>query len=87
MGHGFFWAIPGPTLPSLEDNVGEDNVSTIFSYRALGQFVGACICGFFFPRITAGKWKLFSIGFVLILDALGLAIIPIGTGLLLNIIN
>merc|ERR1712110_990293 len=39
--------------------------------------VGACICGFFFPRITAGKWKLFSIGFVLILDALGLAVIPI----------
>ena len=29
MGHGFFWAIPGPTLPSLEDNVGEDNVSSI----------------------------------------------------------
>ena len=37
MGHAFFWAVPGPTMQSLENNVGENNVSVIFSFRAAGM--------------------------------------------------
>ena len=78
--HGFFWAIPGPTLPSLELNVREDNVSLIFSYRSIGVFVGACLSGFFYPKIRAGKWRLFSLGLILCVNAIGLALMPILKG-------
>merc|ERR1711970_772471 len=75
--HGFFWAVPGPTLPSLELNVKEDNVSLLFSYRSIGVFVGSCLSGYFFPRLGTGKWKLFSLGAILCVDAFGLAVMPI----------
>ena len=99
--HGFFWAVPGPTLPSLELNVRqwsakrtvrrsyrsvnhgsrEDNVSLLFSYRSIGVFVGSCLSGYFFPKLGGGKWKLFSLGVILCVDAFGLAVMPILKGL------
>ena len=82
--HGFFWAVPGPTLPSLELNVKEDNVSLLFSYRSIGVFVGSCLSGYFFPKLGTGKWKLFSLGAILCVDAFGLAVMPILKGLAIN---
>ena len=62
--HGFFTSITGPTLPSLAENtkVSVAEVSTIFSYRGLGNIVGAILAGIFFNRLPSGKMKLLSIG-------------------------
>ena len=61
--HGFFTSITGPTLPSLAENtkVSVAEVSTIFSYRGLGNIVGAILAGIFFNRLPSGKIKLLSI--------------------------
>ena len=59
----------------------EDNVSLLFSYRSIGVFVGSCLSGYFFPKLGGGKWKLFSLGVILCVDAFGLAVMPILKGL------
>ena len=58
----------------------EDNVSLIFSYRSIGVFVGACLSGFFYPKIKTGKWRLCSLGIILCVNATGLALMPILKG-------
>ena len=64
-------------MPSLELNVGKDNVSSIFTFRSAGVFVGSCLSGYFFPKLSAGKWKLLSLGIILCVDSIGLAFMPI----------
>ena len=61
----------------MEGNVGKNNVSVIFSFRAVGQLVGAILCAYLFPKLGSGRWKVVSLGVVLIVDAIGLGAIPI----------
>ena len=75
------WKIRRPVHGTL---VREDNVSLIFSYRSIGVFVGACLSGFFYPKIRAGKWRLFSLGLILCVNAIGLALMPILKGISLG---
>lgn len=51
-----FSSVTGPTLPSLADNcnVHNSDVSIIFTFRAVGIFVGACLVGRFFPKLGKG---------------------------------
>jgi hypothetical protein len=58
--HGFFTSITGPTLPSLAYNcdVSVGDVSSVFSWRGLGNVVGAIAAGIIFPRLPSGEFHL-----------------------------
>jgi len=81
--HGFFTSITGPTLPSLAYNcdVSVGDVSSVFSWRGLGNVVGAIAAGIIFPRLPSGKVKLLTIGGTLLFNGIFMAVMPFVTEL------
>ena len=61
--HGFFISITGPVLPSLAYNcdVSVGDVSSVFSWKGLGNVGGAIAGGIVFPRLRSGKVSSFLI--------------------------
>lgn len=76
--HGFFTSVTGPTLPSLAENCGVStgDVASVFTWKGLGQIIGAIVAGLAFPRITTGTWKLVWCGIFILFNGCAMAVMP-----------
>ena len=78
LAHGFFTSVTGPTLPSLAENCGVSvgDVAAVFTWKGLGQIIGAIVAGLAFPRITTGTWKLVWCGIFILFNGCAMAVMP-----------
>jgi hypothetical protein len=66
-------------LPSLayNTNVTVAEISSVFTYRGLGNILGAVFAGIVFPRLPSGTVKLMTIGATLCFNGFAIAVMPL----------
>ena len=52
------------------------DVAAVFTWKGLGQIIGAIVAGLAFPRITTGTWKLVWCGIFILFNGCAMAVMP-----------